>query len=200
MIQSTMASERLTPKVGGSLNRSQEPCYPDAENVLVADNPDELDDLRSKHGGSSGVNIILRWSEEYRQHLQRMLDVYGRRMDQLRARYGPDFEDWEKTKAQMDVLMANYEACNGPSPELYENFSKYGYSSVVRSHDGKEKVTLDDSDLEYPSSRTVMLFDKPVILQYFCNSMLWRSSRDMKVSYFEQFLDLVYGTLLRGGP
>jgi low temperature requirement protein LtrA len=81
---------------------------------------------------------------------------------------------------------------------LDANFSKYGYSAHLRTHDAP--TASSDSPFfdkeawhaERKLGSFMHVYQKPVVRQYFHKGLLWRASEAQEVASYELFIDLFY--------
>lgn len=85
--------------------------------------------------------------------------------------------------------------------QLDANFSKYGYSAHLRTHDAGESGTnssassMFDKDVwqaERKLGSFMHLYQKPIVRQYFHKGLLWRAKEAQEVASYELFIDLFY--------
>lgn len=217
------ASVASAPTVGeGSTGRRsrkpQEFLLPDGRKMFVA-LPEEAARLRDKYAhaadspGATQVEIVIHGSEEHHEHLRHLHRHHSAAQETLRAKHGPDFELWERTRGDLDEVGRHLEGLSdrGAAEALSANFERFGYASVLRTYDDdtkgestsgatppRRKSDAESSVLEKDwdntrGGRSIKLFQRPVIKQYFHRGLLWRASELTKIMSFELFFDLLYG-------
>jgi hypothetical protein len=132
--------------------------------------------------------------------------------DALRFKHGADFELWERTRTDLDEVDRQLESLSdrGAAEALSANFERFGYTSLLRTYDDDEQEAATGATTPRRQSdagstlvgrdwddtrggRSLTLFRRPVIKQYFHRGLLWRASDLTKVMSFELFFDLLYG-------
>jgi low temperature requirement protein LtrA len=85
--------------------------------------------------------------------------------------------------------------------QLDANFSKYGYSAHLRTHDHVGSSSDSDTsssfdkptwDAERKLGTHMRLYQKPIVRQYFHKGLLWRAKEAQEVASYELFIDLFY--------
>ncbi|KAK9417488.1 putative Low temperature requirement A [Seiridium unicorne] len=197
--------------------RPTEFLLPNGRKILVA-LPEEAARLRDKYthhaydSSAVQVEVVIHGSEEHHQHLRHLHSHHTAQRDAMRTKHGQDFGLWERTRNDLDEVGQQLESLSGrgAAETLSANFERFGYTSVLRTYDDDGKAggasgmatPKRQSDAESSLSerdwddarggRSIKLFQRPVIKQYFDRGLLWRASELTKVTSFELFFDLLY--------
>ncbi|KAH8677412.1 bacterial low temperature requirement A protein-domain-containing protein [Xylariales sp. PMI_506] len=212
-------SSSAAPSISGSRRRRpQEFMLPSGVKILVA-LPEEAARLRDKYAHRANdpdavqVEIVVHGSKEHSDHLRALQQHHSDLREELRRKHGPDFEQWEKTRGELDEVCRQLEGLSdhGAQEALNANFEKFGYMSVLRTYgeakeggssatsiagdDDESSITTRDWD-DNRGGKTMKLFQRPVIKQYFHRGLLWRASELTEIMSFELFFDLLYVGIL----
>jgi low temperature requirement protein LtrA len=82
--------------------------------------------------------------------------------------------------------------------QLDANFSKYGYSAHLRTHDSLDSSDTSSSfdkdtwQAERKLGTFMHFYQKPIVRQYFHKGLLWRAKEAQEVASYELFIDLFY--------
>ncbi|KAI0137319.1 bacterial low temperature requirement A protein-domain-containing protein [Xylariales sp. AK1849] len=194
--------------------------------VALPEEAVRLRDKYAHHVDAAGavqVEVVVHGSEAHCSHLRHVHRHHSAQQEALRAKHGEDFETWERTRSGLDEVARQLEGLSdhGAQEALNANFERFGYTSVLRTYgdrgggnaNGSGVVTPrkssqvgDTSDGETSEmsrdwedargGRSIRLFQRPVIKQYFHRGLLWRASELTKVMSFELFFDLLYVGIL----
>lgn len=186
---------------------------PDGTRVVVA-LPDDLATLRQRQAAlpaDDAAEVILHGSDEHHAYLARSRDHHERARDELRARHGPAFDEWESTQRRLDDVTRALDRLGDRTSALGASFSKFGFAAHLRTYDddgveggsgaaassssmttGSDASTLVDFE-DRSRGQTIKLFKRPVIKQYFHKGLIWRASEEAQIMSFELFFDLLYG-------
>lgn len=203
--------------------RPQEFLLPDGRKVLVAlpEEAARLRDKYAHAADTPGavqVEIVVHGSEEHHEHLRHLHRHHSAAQEALRSKHGAEFDLWERTRSDLDEVGRQLESLSdrGAAEALSANFERFGYTSVLRTYDDQDakggggasgtttprrrqsdaetSSLSSDRDWDDPrGGRSIKLFQRPVIKQYFHRGLLWRASELTKVMSFELFFDLLYG-------
>ncbi|KAI6761986.1 hypothetical protein HG531_002539 [Fusarium graminearum] len=187
--------------------RPQEFTLPNGKKV-IASLPEDIDELREKHGRRSDVQveIVIHGSPEHHNYLRETRDHHEGRRHHFRQKHGPAFDEWEDMQAQLDLVNSHLERLSTNTSNLNANFDKFGYGAELRTYDDDEPAAGVDSSnmstsdtLSIGSSgsqsrlgETIKLFKKPVVKQWFHKGLLWRASENTEIMAIELFFDLLY--------
>ena len=225
----TTSRSSLTPTATRRRVRPQEFLLPDGRRILVA-LPEEAATLRDKYASANAENaegqveVVIHGSVEHEDFLRQSAAHHAARRDAMRARHGADFDEWERTAAELEAVEAQLHRIADHSASLGHNFSKFGFAAHLRTYgdDGETpagsalhstassragSISGDGGDGGFglgedkPSwedrggAATIKLFRRPIVKQYFHRGLLWRRSEETHVMSFELFFDLLYGEL-----
>ncbi|KAH7040498.1 bacterial low temperature requirement A protein-domain-containing protein [Microdochium trichocladiopsis] len=158
------------------------------------------------------IEIVVHGSSEHSAHLHSARRHHEARREEFARRFGADFDEWESTQSALDEVNRQLEGLvehEAPSA-LSANFDRFGYSATLKTyavHPGREstpgssRASLNGSDSDSGTlrnwddtsgGRTIRLFQRPVIKQYFHKGLLWRNSEQTEVMSFELFFELIY--------
>lgn len=195
---------------------------PDGKKVHVAQSPEEANTLRrrlSAPGGdvdasnqsekstpeSSGDkhwDIVVHGDEQHVHLLRQTHEWHESARDQLRVKYGAQFDEFERVVRELDALSYELNAISD-CVQLDANFERYGYSAHLRTRDSPSGSTSDllshsdsrsvrDWDAAKKQGQPMRFWQKPVVRQYFHKGLLWRSQEQQETKSYELFLDLFY--------
>jgi hypothetical protein len=108
---------------------------PDGRKVHIALSPEEAESLRQrlttiKKG--EPFDLVVSGSPEHLDALRRAHSHYDEKREMLRAKHGPDYDEFENVRAELDTLSSELHFLTDHAVQLDANFSKYGYSAHLR--------------------------------------------------------------------
>jgi hypothetical protein len=119
----------------------------------------------------------------------------------LREEHGDVAHEFERVIREMDALSHELHMISEHAVQLDANFSKYGYSAHLRTHDsGSDAASSSggstfDKDMwkaERKLGTFMHFYEKPIVRQYFHKGLLWRAKEAQEVASYELFIDLFY--------
>jgi hypothetical protein len=78
---------------------------------------------------------VISGSPEHLEALRQVHSHYDERREMLRAKHGPDYDEFENVRAELDHLSSELHMLSDHAVQLDANFSKYGYSAHLRTYD-----------------------------------------------------------------
>jgi hypothetical protein len=119
----------------------------------------------------------------------------------LQEQHGDLAHEFERVIRDLDALTSELHMISEHAVQLDANFSKYGYSAHLRTHDGTGSSSDSDSASSFDKSTWraerklgthMLLYQKPIVRQYFHKGLLWRAKEAQEVASYELFIDLFY--------
>ena len=104
---------------------------PDGRKVHIALSPEEAETLRQRLTAikkDEPFDLVISGSPEHLDALRRAHSHYDEKREMLRAKHGPDYDEFENVRAELDTLGAELHMLTDHAVQLDANFSKYGYS------------------------------------------------------------------------
>jgi hypothetical protein len=104
---------------------------PDGRKVHIALSPEEAESLRQRLTAikkDEPFDLVISGSPEHLDALRRAHSHYDEKREMLRAKHGPDYDEFENVRAELDTLGAELHMLTDHAVQLDANFSKYGYS------------------------------------------------------------------------
>lgn len=118
---------------------------PDGRKILVA-LPEEVEALRSKYASANAdpdsgpqIEVVVHGSAEHQEVLRQAQRLHAARHEELRRRYGADFDEWARTAQELDSVTAQLERLADRSAQLHANFGKFGFSAQLRTYGDDEE-------------------------------------------------------------
>ncbi|KAH0541882.1 hypothetical protein FGG08_003687 [Glutinoglossum americanum] len=192
----------------GRRSRLRQFFLPDGRRVHIAASPEEVDGLKrelSRQYPDQEFDLYIHGSPEHVEALREAHSHHEQRRHTLREKQPEIFDEFENVRLELDALSTELHMLTEHGVQLDANFSKYGYSAYLRTHDspnqssdaslnGDHSTSHEKRDWEAERRKmvTVKLWQKPVVRQYFHKGLLWRASTPEEVASFELFLDLLY--------
>ncbi|KAJ1338182.1 low temperature requirement protein A [Microdochium nivale] len=157
------------------------------------------------------IEIVVHGSREHSAHLHSARRHHESQREAFARRFGAEFFAWESSRVALDEVrrqLAGLEEHEAPSA-LSANFDRFGYSATLKTYStprggstsGSSRASLNESDSDSGTlrnwdnttgGRTIRLFQRPVIKQYFHKGLLWRNSEQTEIMSFELFFELIY--------
>lgn len=190
--------------------RARHFLHPNGKKIHVASSPHDVENLRrtveaiEKDGD---FELVIHGSPE---HIEALRDTHAHHEDRrnsLRDQHGDLFEELEGAIHDLDSLSNELHMISEHAVQLDANFSKYGYSAHLRTHNSSPNSSsasslygdLNDDghghrdwDAERKKGQTMKFFVKPIVRQYYHKGLLWRAQETQEVSWYELFVDLFY--------
>ncbi|KAI9661925.1 MAG: hypothetical protein M1821_009165 [Bathelium mastoideum] len=183
--------------------------HPNGKKIHVASSPTDLETLRqtiSVIEKECDYELVIHGSQE---HIDALRDAHSHHEDRrntLRQTHGDLFEEMEGVIHDMDSLSNELHMISEHAVQLDANFSKYGYSAHLRTHNGSPNASSANSlyneqgdehvhrdwDAERKNGQTMKFFVKPIVRQYYHKGLLWRAQETQEVAWYELFVDLLY--------
>jgi low temperature requirement protein LtrA len=115
----------------------------------------------------------------------------------LQAEHGPLAQEFERVIRDLDALSAELHTLSSHAVQLDANFSKYGYSAHLRTHDAasSDAGSTFDKDIWHAGAKLgsfMRVYQKPIVRQYMHKGLLWRAKDAQEVASYELFIDLFY--------
>ena len=119
----------------------------------------------------------------------------------LQEQHGELAYEFERVIREIDALSNELHMISQHAVQLDANFSKYGYSAHLRTHDaGSDSASSPggstfDKDMwqaERKLGTFMHFYQKPIVRQYFHKGLLWRAKEAQEVASYELFIDLFY--------
>jgi hypothetical protein len=123
---------------------------------------------------------------------------------QLKAEHPDLANEFERVIREIDTLSAELQFISQHAVQLDANFSKYGYSAHLRTHDssslshpslnssGDSAFDINTWQAERKLGSFMRFYQKPIVRQYFHKGLLWRAKEAQEVASYELFIDLFY--------
>jgi len=111
---------------------------PDGRKVHIALSPEEAESLRQRLNviqKDEPFDLVIAGSPEHLEHLRHVHSHYDERREMLRVKHGPDYDEFENVRAELDQLSSELHMLSDHAVQLDANFSKYGYSAHLRTYD-----------------------------------------------------------------
>jgi len=111
---------------------------PDGRKVHIALSPEEAESLRQRLTAikrDEPFDLVIQGSPEHLEHLRHAHSHYDEKREMLRAKHGPDYDEFENVRAELDHLSSELHMLSDHAVQLDANFSKYGYSAHLRTYD-----------------------------------------------------------------
>ncbi|KAI9863856.1 MAG: hypothetical protein M1813_003508 [Trichoglossum hirsutum] len=189
-------------------NRLRQFFLPDGRKVHIAASPQEADTLKhklSRQYPDQEFDLYIHGSPEHVGALREAHSHHEQRRRSLREKQPEVFDEFENVRLELDALSTELHMLTEHGVQLDANFSKYGYSAYLRTHDSPDQSSATslngdhstphekrDWEAERRKGTTIRLWRRPVVRQYFHRGLLWRASTPEEVASFELFLDLLY--------
>ncbi|KAH8712175.1 bacterial low temperature requirement A protein-domain-containing protein [Phaeosphaeriaceae sp. PMI808] len=177
---------------------------PDGRKVHIASSPDEANTLRktlSAANEKDDFDLVIHGSPEHIEALRHTHAHHKDRHNQLKAEHGDLATEFERVIRELDALSNELHMISQHAVQLDANFSKYGYSAHLRTHDtGSESASTSgsstfDKDMWHAERKLgsfMHIYQKPIVRQYFHKGLLWRAKEAQEVASYELFIDLFY--------
>lgn len=110
---------------------------PDGREVHIALSQEEAESLRTRLlviRADESFDLVIRGSEDYLSALRSAHRRYEERLEELKQMYGETYNIIYSALAELDALGSELHMASDHSVSLDGNFSKYGYSAHLRSH------------------------------------------------------------------
>jgi len=123
------------------LTRANKIRRPSGRLVHIASNPAEIPRLQRKltsalpeegGGGDQEFDIVVQGSAEHINALRETHSHHEQLRDELRRKYGNEFDTFEKVVKDLDHLQNELHQVSYHAVNLDANFGKYGYSATIR--------------------------------------------------------------------
>lgn len=118
-----------------SRRRLRQLLRPNGRKVHVASNPEEIDRLTTALTNSEpegSFDVVIHGSPEHIEVLREVHSHNENERQQLREKFGAQFDEFEKVIRQVDELGHELYSVSENAVQLDANFSKYGYSARLR--------------------------------------------------------------------
>ncbi|KAF2028544.1 hypothetical protein EK21DRAFT_69518 [Setomelanomma holmii] len=165
---------------------------PDGRKVHVAHSPDEANTLRKTLSASNekdDFDLVIHGSPEHLEALRHIHEHHSDQHKRLQAEHGDLALEFERVIRELDALSTEIHMISQHAVQLDANFSKYGYSAHLRTHDSGSD---GDSIAERKLGSFMRIYQKPIVRQYFHKGLLWRAKEAQEVASYELFIDLFY--------
>ena len=184
--------------------------YPNGKKIHVAASPTDLEVLRKSISvieKEGDFDLVLHGSPEHINALREAHAQHEDRRNTLRQTHGDLFEELEGVIRDMDSLSNELHMISEHAVQLDANFSKYGYSAHLRTHNSSPNASSASSlyddhssdghshrdwNAERKNGQTMKFFVKPIVRQYYHKGLLWRAQETQEVAWYELFVDLLY--------
>jgi len=111
---------------------------PDGRKVHIALSPEEAESLRQRLTAinkDEPFDLVISGSPEHLEALRHAHSHYDEKREMLRAKHGPDYDEFENVRTELDTLSSELHMLTDHAVALDANFSKYGYSAHLRTYD-----------------------------------------------------------------
>ncbi|KAG9234335.1 bacterial low temperature requirement A protein-domain-containing protein [Amylocarpus encephaloides] len=189
---------------------------PNGREVHIALSPEEAETLRQRleavRSKEDPFDLVISGSPEHLEALRQAHTHHEGRRDAMREEHGEKYDEFENVRAELDVLGSELHMLTDHAVSLDANFSKYGYSAHLRTYDDGSAPQSSRSSMsgwnhdpdhekkdwasEKKNGKSIKIYNKPTVRQYFHKGLLWRASETTEVASFELFLDLLYVGIL----
>ncbi|KAH0559063.1 hypothetical protein GP486_004349 [Trichoglossum hirsutum] len=192
----------------GRRSRLRHFFLPDGHRVHIAASPQEANELKhslSRKYPDQEFHLYIHGSPEHVEALRKAHSHHEQRQRTLREKQPEVFDEFENVRLELDALSTELHMLTEHGVQLDANFSKYGYSAYLRTHDSPDQSSAAslngdhstphekrDWEAERHKGTTIRLWQRPIVRQYFHKGLLWRASTPEEVASFELFLDLLY--------
>ena len=183
--------------------------HPNGKKIHVAASPTDVETLRKTVSAiekEGDFELVIHGSPE---HVEALRDTHAHHEDRrmmLREKHGDLFDELEGVIRDMDSLSNELHAISEHAVQLDANFSKYGYSARLRTHNSSPDSSSANSlygdladehghrdwEAERKNGRTMKFLVKPIVRQYYHKGLLWRAQESQEVAWYELFVDLLY--------
>ncbi|KAF2826183.1 hypothetical protein CC86DRAFT_25909 [Ophiobolus disseminans] len=176
---------------------------PDGRKVHVASSPDEANTLRktlSAANEKDDFDLVIHGSPEHIEALRTTHAHHTTQHQNLRTQHPALSQEFEHIIHELDALSSELHTLSHHAVQLDANFSKYGYSAHLRTHDagGSDASSASSSfdkdvwQAERKLGTFIPVYQKPIVRQYFHKGLLWRAREAQEVASYELFIDLFY--------
>ncbi|KAF1982184.1 hypothetical protein K402DRAFT_363361 [Aulographum hederae CBS 113979] len=180
---------------------------PDGRKVHVT-TPEEVEDMRRRLSTiETEFEVVIHGTEQHINALRETHEHHEREKATLREKHGDILDEFERVIRELDALSSEIQNVSEHAVELSSNFSKYGFSSHLRTRetptgssansmhgDAPEDSdsTLNDWNARRKQGGYMRFFKRPIVRQYFHKGLLWRASEALEMASYELFVDLFY--------
>ncbi|KAL8841050.1 MAG: hypothetical protein Q9170_001075 [Blastenia crenularia] len=179
---------------------------PDGRRVHIAASPEEHAHLHKTLAAVEPVekfDIFIHGSPEHLEAVREIHAHHEQKKGELREKHGGVYDEFENVHLQLEALSSELHLLTEQGVSLDANFSKFGYDAHLRTRDpdssansssrrSSSEIGQRDWEAERRKGRSLKIWKRPLIRQYFHKGLLWRSSELQEVGSYELFVDLLY--------
>lgn len=173
--------------------------HPNGRRIHIAPTPDEQLRLARdlpKVEPDENFDIYLHGSPEHLNVVREIHSHHDRRHSTLRSQHTDIYDEFERVKADLDLLSDELHMLTDHGVSLDANFSKFGYDAHIRTRDPDSAASSVSEKRDWDAERQLgvplTFWRKPIVRQYFHRGLLWRAAQIDEVGSFELFVDLLY--------
>mgnify|MGYP003624080999 CR=1 FL=1 len=145
----------------------------------------------------NSINILTPTQLEALRHTHEHHSTRHKQLHEQHPTLAPEFE---RVIRDLDALSSEIHMISQHAVQLDANFSKYGYSAHLRTHDSSDTASTSgsssfDKDMWHAERKLgsfMHVYQRPIVRQYFHKGLLWRAREAQEVASYELFIDLFY--------
>ncbi|KAL8665487.1 MAG: hypothetical protein Q9202_002192 [Teloschistes flavicans] len=178
---------------------------PDGRRVHVAASPEEKIKIHKNLSAiepDGNFDVCLHGSPEHLDTIREIHAHHEQKRGELREKHSSVYEEFEHVHLQLEALSNEMHHLTEHGVSLDANFSKFGYDAHLRTRDPDStanSISRSSSDhgqrdwaAERTQGRSLKVWKRPIVRQYFHKGLIWRSTELQEVASYELFVDLLY--------